>query len=120
MPASARLAHVADPRAIWYQFNQYTPLATRRIRGVIPREHEVDVTRQQDMRDEWRSFTFDDLGHLHHACHDRFDDLGRSRRLAHEYESARLGVDQDVSLCLPVPPSVIFGQENPAVGNGRR
>ena len=29
MPASARLAHVADPCAIWYQFNQYTPLAGR-------------------------------------------------------------------------------------------
>jgi hypothetical protein len=26
MPASARLAHVADPCAIWYQFIQYTPL----------------------------------------------------------------------------------------------
>ena len=29
MPASARLAHVADLCAIWYQFNQYTPLAGR-------------------------------------------------------------------------------------------
>src|SRR5712691_3021306 len=27
MLASARLAHVADPCAIWYQFNQDTPLA---------------------------------------------------------------------------------------------
>lgn len=26
MPASARLAHDADPGAIWYQFNVYTPL----------------------------------------------------------------------------------------------
>ena len=26
MPASARLAHAADPCAISYQFNQYTPL----------------------------------------------------------------------------------------------
>src|SRR5476651_1375850 len=29
MLASARLAHVADPCAIWYQFNLYTPLVRR-------------------------------------------------------------------------------------------
>src|SRR5476649_615266 len=30
MLASARLAHDADPCAIWYRFNLYTPLATHR------------------------------------------------------------------------------------------
>src|SRR5713226_8465961 len=37
MLASARLAHVADPCAIWYQFNQDTPLlGPRRLEGRRP------------------------------------------------------------------------------------
>ena len=41
MPASARLAHAADPGAIWYQFNQYTPLVAP-IRIDHRRAHESD------------------------------------------------------------------------------